>query len=341
MGGIEAVVWTDVVQTFVLLGGASLAIALIVARCDGGLAGFVDIARQHDKFHMVEWTWDMTVPVLWIMLIGQILHQLVPYTADQAVVQRYLTAKTDAEARRAIWTNAIIVVPASLLFFGLGTALFVFYQQHPGRLDPTMPIDAVFPQFIARELPVGVAGLVVAGIFAAAQSTISSSMNSVATAAVTDFYVRLAPASDERRRLLVARVCTGLAGVIGTAGALLLATMDVRSLWDLFLTLLGLTGGAMAGLFALGIFSRSANGHGALIGACAAVIVVYTIRWQTDVHFALYAAIGIFTTCIVGSATSRLFPHADKDIDGLTWYSLHPAPECSTAKAEMASQLEA
>ena len=117
-----------------------------------------------------------------MIIVGAIGQNISSYTADQAVVQRYMTTPDQKLAARSIWTNAILSIPATLLFFGIGSALFAFYHSHPDKLDPTITTDQIFPLFIATEMPVGLAGLIVAGIFAAAQSTVSTSMNSTATA---------------------------------------------------------------------------------------------------------------------------------------------------------------
>src|SRR5207342_1329458 len=126
------------------------------------------------------------------------LTNLVTYTSDQVVVQRYLTTATEKEARRSIYTNALMVIPATLIFFGVGTALWVFFRHNPGDLNPHGRTDDVFPWFIAQELPAGLSGLVIAGLFAATMSTISSSMNSIATVVTTDFYKLFRKTSSDK-----------------------------------------------------------------------------------------------------------------------------------------------
>ena len=213
MGGLEAVIWTDAIQAMVLLGGGFLSFLLIIKGVDGGFAGFMEMANQADKMVVIKNT-DLfafekySQEVLWVILVGAVANNLIPYTSDQAVVQRYVSTATEKKAAKAIWLNAITVIPASLLFFGIGTALFCFYKSNPGLLDPNFKNDAVFPLFIARQLPVGIAGLVVAGIFAAAQSTISTSMNSTSTALVSDFVRRFKLVTDDKKNLALARILT-------------------------------------------------------------------------------------------------------------------------------------
>lgn len=318
MGGIEAVIWSDVVQVIVLLGGALLSLGVIAFSVDGGLSGLIATASAHDKLHLFNWTWDHTTTSVWVVVVGWTLSNLIPYTADQAVVQRYLTTKDEAEAARSIWTNAALTIPAGVIFYGLGTALFVFYRENPAGLEPALQTDAIFPLFIVQQLPAGLSGLLIAGIFAAAMSSLDSSLNSVATAIVTDLYRRFTPGTTQKSRLRLARQLTVALGVLATALGLIMATFEIRSLFDLFLELVGLFGGSLAGLFALGIFTRRAHGTGALIGAVSGAVVIYVVKVFTAVHFFLYAGIGIVTCFTVGYLASLVLPSAQPDLDGLT-----------------------
>jgi len=332
LGGLEAVVWTDTIQSLVLLGGALLSLVLILQRVPQGLAGAVSLAADEDKLHLATWDFSagsFATTALWVVVLGGLGQQLVPYASDMAVVQRYMAVSDIGRARRAIWTNAVATIPASVLFFAVGTALFVFYKTHPQRLDPTFSVDAVFPLFIARELPRGIAGLVVAGIFAAAQSTISTSMNSIATALVTDFVRPLNVLHTERGYLRTARLLTLLAGVLGTALALMFASADIKSLWDQFMRILGLFGGTMCGLFCLGIFTTRANGPGAVVGAIIGAVGLFLVQQFTPVHLLLYAAIGIVLSFAAGYVASLLLPAPPRRLDGLTLHTLGTADEPS------------
>lgn len=330
MGGLEAVVWTDTIQSFVLLGGALLSLVLIIMNLGGGVGEFFTTAVANQKFHMINWDWDsmsFATAAIWVVILGGIGQNMVSYTSDQALVQRYMATSDKKRAAKAIWTNAITCIPASLLFFGLGTALFVFYKTHPQNLDPTFKTDAIFPLFIARELPIGIAGLVVAGIFAAAQSTISTSMNSISTAIVTDFVRRFDLIQSERSYLILARVLTFAVGALGTAFAVLLAVSDIRSAWDVFMKVLGLFGGSMCGLFMLGIFTRRANGSGALVGALVGAFGLFCVQKYTPTSFFLYAAVGISICFVVGYFASLVLPSDKRSITGLTVYTLHEKSE--------------
>lgn len=307
LGGIEAVIWTDVLQVFVLLGGALLSLFIVLASIEGGGAALVEQGMAAGKFHVFNWSWDFTTTAVWVVLIGNFFNNLVPYTSDQAVVQRYLTTKDEKSAARAIWMNAALVPVSTLILFSLGTGLWAFYKERPEQLLPGLPLDSIFPLFISQELPAGLAGLVIAGVFAASMSTLDSSLNSVSTALVTDWYARFRDVSD-RKKLRLARLLTTFFGALATVVSLALATFNVGSLWDTFQAVMGLFGGALAGLFALGIFSKRANGPGALIGAVASVLVLAWVQRNTPVHFFLYGLVGVGTCFVVGYFASWAFP---------------------------------
>ena len=321
LGGLEAVIWTDTIQTFVLLSGALLSLILIIANNDIGMSQFINTAMQDNKFRLAEWNWDYTGNALWIIILGGLGQNIIPYSSDQGVIQRYMSVSDEKKAAQSIWANAGLTFFASILFFALGTALYVFYKLHPTEADPTFQTDAVFPLFIVNQLPVGITGLVIAGIIAAAQSTISTSMNSMATALTTDFARRFAWLQSEKSFLNLARFSTVLFGLLGTLFALLIASADVKSLWDSFIGIMGLFGGAMCGLFLLGIFTEKANSKGALVGALVGVLCLWITQAYTDVSFLLYGAIGIFSTFAVGWIFSLIFIKDKKDLKGLTIYT--------------------
>ena len=322
LGGIEAVIWTDVLQVFVLLGGAIISLCIIVGSIDGGVAGIVEIAKADAKLDVVIWSWDYSIMAVWVVVVGNLFANLVPYTTDQAVIQRYLTTKDEKAAARAIWTNAALVIPGSLVFYAVGTALYAFFKSNAGLLEPTLKNDAIFPLFIAQQLPVGVAGLVIAGVFAASMSSLDSSLNSVATALVTDFYRRFKPDAEDHGCLVLARTLTVILGVLATVASLVMASMDVRSLWFLFTKILGLLGGGLAGIFALGVFTRRTTGVGALVGAVTGSALTVFVWRCTSTHFFLYAAIGIATCFVVGYLVSLVLPARPKDLSELTLFTL-------------------
>jgi len=306
-GGIEAVIWTEVMQVAVLLGGALLSLVFIAKSVDGGMAGVVTEAVQHDKFRLAILQWDITEPVLWVVFVGGFLTQLVTYSSDQVVVQRYLTTPTEKEARRSIYTNALLVIPASLIFFAVGTALWMYFRHHPALLNPHGNTDDVFPWYISQQLPAGLSGLVIAGLFAATMSTISSSMNSIATVVTTDFYQRFKPGTTDRQRFAFARRSTLVLGVLGCIIALYLVSLHNTSIWDQYLKVIGLFGGCLAGMFLAGIFFPRINAGGVITGFVVSAVALYFVQAAGKVNFFLYPAIAILICVIAGYVSSSFF----------------------------------
>lgn len=322
LGGMEAVIWTDVLQVIVLWGGICLSMVIILMDGDG-LGTVYHTANQYEKLWMFNWTWDSSQAATWLILIGSFALQFGPYTTDQAVVQRYMTTKDEKSAARSIWLNGALAIPFSLVFFGLGTCLFVFFHKHPELLTVGMENDNIFPLFMATQLPLGLSGLVIAGVFAASMSSLDSSMHSVATALTTDFYRRLNPAAGDHRCLRLARILTVTVGGLGTGFALLLASFDISSLFFLFQKLLGLISSGLVGVFILGIFTSRSHSLGVLIGAAASFCVLFFVTTYTNIHFYLYAVIGITTSVTVGYIASCLLPTSNGNQTGLTWATLN------------------
>lgn len=318
IGGISAVIWTDTLQTFVLLGGALVAIAWMLAGTGQDLAQSYATATNAGKLNMTNWhlsPFDVQV-AFWAVIVGALGQNVSSYTADQAVVQRYMTTKTERQAANAIWTNAILAVPATVIFFGIGTALFLYYRANPERLDATITTDQIFPLFISRELPVGLSGLIVAAVFAAAQSTVSTSMNSVATTLVTDCIQPWLGKVSELALLRLAQVLTVLLGIAGTWIAISFVDPDIKSLFDEFIKVIGLFMGVLGGLFILGILFPRANSLGAWAGALCGAGTMFMIWKYTSINGYLYTSIGIATCVLVGNLFST-FGNPKKGIEEL------------------------
>lgn len=315
MGGIEAVIWTDTIQTFILLGGALLALAFLVTGVDGGWAGLTQAAAEADKFRIVNTHFDPTNArlALWVVILGALGQNVSSYTADQAVVQRYMTTADEQLAARSIWTNAVMATFATFLFFGIGTALFAYYHSHPSKLDPMVTTDQIFPLFIANEMPIGIAGLIVAGLFSAAQSTVSTSMNSIATTIVTDFMRPFDACKTERGYLLAARLVTLLIGILGTLLGLVFVNPQIKSLFDTFIMVIGLSMGVLGGLFLLGLLTKRTNTCGAMAGATIGVAVMFWLWRFTSINGYLYTTCGIVTCVIVGYLASFFGGSADQE----------------------------
>ncbi|NND08401.1 MAG: sodium/solute symporter, partial [Saprospiraceae bacterium] len=312
MGGIEAVIWTDVVQVVVLMGGAIACIFVAIFNIDGGADEIIRIGIEHNKFLLLDWRWDYTDLVFWVAIIGFFFLNLISYSSDQVIIQRYLTVKTEKEAANSLWTNGLITIPGIFVFFGLGTALYVFYLSNPAEISSSTP-DEILPYFVVAELPAGVAGLVISGLFAASMSSLDSSMNSIATAYITDFHKQIWPGSTDRQYLRLARFVTILMGIFGTITAMWIAVSSVGFIFDFFQEILGMIGGSLAGVFALAVFFKRANAWGAVAGTIGGAMVTLIAKNTTDINGYLYGAVGVVSCVLIGLIVSSIFSNTDDE----------------------------
>lgn len=323
MGGVEAVVWGDVIQGIILVGGAFFAVAYLAFSTEGGLDGFVQIAVDNDKFRLFDWSLDYTQATFWVVILGGLANNLISYTSDQTVIQRYLTTKDERSAGRSILMNGIMSAFISVAFYAIGTGLYTFFKTHPGELDYTMTnADAIFPFFMMSQLPAGIAGLLIAAIFAATMSTISSNINSISTAFSVDVYKHFVPGTSDRRMLRVARITGIVTGLIGIGLAILMATWNILSLLDYFNTILGLLSSGLGGLFLMGIFFDRIQAKAALSGFCVGTAVVFYLNASTEVSFLLFGFVGMVVSVVVALILSLLMPPKGKQ-PGLTWKELN------------------
>ena len=319
LGGMRAVIWTDLAQVIVKVGGLIFAVGFIAFKLKGGAGEFMAIAQADDKLKMFDWSFDLTKATVWCFIFLTLLETVLTFPKDQILMQRVFTTKSEKEAGRSVWVYAIIVLPASALFYFIGTGLYVFYHTHPERMNPLLPVDATFPLFIAAELPVGVTGLMIAGLFSAAMGTSSSILNSVSTMVSVVFYEMFAKKPSQTFSILLAEWVTVIAGLIGIGLAILLSRFSINSFLDTSIELVGLFGGSFGGAYTLGMFTRRANWQGVLIGMIASFIITFAVWWQHLVHPFLYLAVSILVSIVVGYVASFFFPApSDEQIEGLT-----------------------
>ncbi|WP_269789652.1 sodium:solute symporter [Stenotrophomonas sp. Iso1] len=320
MGGMKAVIWTDFVQVFVMFGGALFAIGFIIQQINGGVPEFLATAMAENKTQLFDFSFDLTKATIWGFIFLVVFDVVLTFPKDQVLMQRVLSTKSDKEAGRSIWTFAAMMIPGGFVFYGIGTALWVYYKNNPERLNPLLPIDATFPLFIAAELPAGVTGLIIAGIFAAAMSTLSSIINSVSTLASVDFYEKLNKKASPKQSVRFAEWIGVVVGFIAIGIALLMSRYDIHSLFDVSIELAGLLGGGFAGAYTLGMFTRRANWQGVAIGV-AGSIVITTVCWSMSlVHPYFYLAISILLCIVIGYVASLFFPAPTRSLKGLTIY---------------------
>lgn len=324
MGGVEAVVWGDVIQGFVLLGGALFASIFLITGIEGGAGKLIEISLDNQKFAMFDLAFSWKSATLWVVLLGGLANNLISYSADQTVIQRYLTTKNEKSAAKGIIMNGIMSVIVLVVFYFIGTALYSYYKTHPGELNFVMQnTDAIFPHFIMSEMPIGIAGLLIAAIFSATMSTVSSNVNSISTAFTADFYRHFYPGSSDKHQLKVARWSGVLFGSTGVALALLMASMSILSLFDYFNTILGLLASGLGALFLMGIFFPRIGAKSALIGFILGTASLFVVSLTTQISFLLYGFIGIAASLLFALLSTLQFQNSKK-ITGYTWESLQP-----------------
>ncbi len=277
LGGIQAVVWTDAIQGIILITGALVSIAYILLNMPEGPGQMIGIAASHDKFSLGSFSLNLSESTFWVVLVYGIFINLQNFGIDQNYVQRYIASRSDREARRSAFSGGMLYIPVSLMFLFIGTALFSFYQSAAAQLPPDLQdptkSDGIFPYFIVNELPVGVTGLLIASIFAAGMSTISTSYNSSATVFLTDYYKRFFKRTASDREAM--RVLYISSFVISLCGILIaIAMIQVKSALDAWWKLASIFSGGMLGLFLLGVFSKHKNTVGAIAGVIAGLGVI-------------------------------------------------------------------
>lgn len=307
-GGIEAVIWTDVFQVIILMGGSILVVIWFLTHTEMPFSEMITYAQDKQKFNLVDLSFNFTDSTFWVVFIGGLASAMVSQGTDQTVVQRYLTSTDINDSRKTLYTNAVLTLPATIIFFGIGTLLFIFYTQQPERLTPGLTNnDSIFPWYIVNELPKGISGLIIGGIFSAAMSSISSSLNSVSTAFCNDFYKRFNPEKSDRNLLKVAKIATVAIGVFGILFALWMANSNIKSLWDQFYKFLGLFTGGLGGMFLLGMLTKTANGNGTIIGLVLSALVTWLVSIYTDINFLMYSLIGLVSCYVFGYLFSLIF----------------------------------
>ncbi len=305
LGGMEAVIWTEVVQAVIKTVGAFIILYFIITKMPGGINHIVSIGKADGKFGLGSFRPDFTVSTFWVIFFYGIFINLNNFGMDQNYVQRYQATGSAKEAAKSLWLCVKLYLPVSLLFFIIGSSLYAWYQVHPEMLDAIrlraasdrLPInvsaseiaalaktlkpsdygDKVLPDFMVNVLPVGIVGIIVSAILSAAMSTISSGMNASATVFTFDIYKRYINkemTSNQTLRLLL--IATFIIGVLAIITGI--AMIGVKSILDVWWQLSGIFAAGMLGLFLLGIASRQTKNAEAVI---AVIIGVLVIAWMT------------------------------------------------------------
>jgi solute:Na+ symporter, SSS family len=332
LGGIRAVTWTDVAQVVVKFGGLFFAVGYVIWALKGGTREFVSIAIADDKFRLFDWSFDLTKATVWGFIFLQVMETILTFPKDQVLMQRVFSTKSEKEASRSVWIFAAIILPGSLVLYLMGTGLYVFYHSFPERMNPLLRTDATLPLFIAAELPAGITGLVLAGLFAAAMGTLSSILSSVATLVSVDFYQGLAKNPNQETSIRIAEWVTVIAGLIGIGLAILLSRFNISSFLDTAIEFAGLFGGCFGGAYTLGMFTRRSNWQGVLIGMAFSFVATFVVWWHQLVHPFLYLGISILFSIVVGYLASYAFPAPpEESVKGLTVFTSKRRAEAQPA----------
>ncbi|MDO4160111.1 MAG: sodium:solute symporter [Prevotellaceae bacterium] len=272
LGGMEAIIWMDVVQGFLLIAGGLITIIMLFILTDGGPAAIFSIAAEYDKIDFGPYTMDLVHTTFLVMVLNGIFYAVQKYGTDQSIVQRYLTAKDDKSAKKASYLGVFMSVPAWALFMFVGTCLFAYYHINTGILPEGIKDDEVFPFFIATEMPVGIVGLIIAALAAGAISSIDSSINCISACVVEDYYSRIRPNASDKSKLWVGKISVLVVGVGSILVALLYVSWGGEGVLGSLFGLYAIISAGIVGIFLLGLFSRRANWQGLYIGIAAAVL---------------------------------------------------------------------
>jgi SSS family solute:Na+ symporter len=323
LGGIKAVIWTDAIQGIILIGGA-LACAIILAfSMPEGVGQIFKIAHAHHKFSLGSFSGSVSESTFWVMIIYGLFINLQNYGIDQNYVQRYMTTKTLRDAQKSALFGSLLYIPVSFVFFFIGTSLFAYYSAQPDLLPENLrdisAADKVFPYFMVNGLPVGMTGLLIASVFAAGMSTISTSVNGTATIVLSDYYKRyFNPQASERKSMTVLYFSSLIFGVLGILIGI--AMISVKSALDTWWMLASIFSGGMLGLFLLGWLARKATKINAVVGVICGVLVIFwmslsplyfnegrLLAFRSPFHANLTIVIGTTVIFLVGFLISKLY----------------------------------
>lgn len=320
LGGFEAVIWTDVCQGILMVLGAILMIVLAITGLPGGFGEFVSVNLEFQRFNMAIISWDYTLPVVWI-LVFNIIAQNLGYISDQPFIQRVF-ATPEKEMKRLAGMSAFCGIVIAVLVNLVGISIFAYFHAYPEQLNPVMKNDEVIPLYIVQRVPIGLAGLIIAALFAASMSTLSSSMNSVATLITEDFYRRIFKNSTDRARLILMKSGSLIVGLIGTGIAFYMAKLNIDSMFMIWNEIMALLGGGFVGVYMLGMFTKRTNSGGAIIGIACSIISVLLFKYGTDAHVFLYTPVALGSCVIGGYFGSLLFPQpTPESLRDLTVYA--------------------
>jgi SSS family solute:Na+ symporter len=327
IGGLEAVIWTEVLQGIVKIGGVVIVIGVLISIMPGGASAAFNLASDHHKMSLGGFNFNLSASDnFWVMIFYGAFWYLQKYAADQTLIQRYLVAKSDRDALKGVALGAILCVPAWTAFMLVGTLLWAYYQLSseslPAHLigaNGKIISDQVFPYFLTTKIPAGLAGLFIAALFSAAMSSMSSDLNCLSAVVVEDYFIKLNPRSSDRQQLLAGKIVVGVCGIIAVAVGMYIAKKGDSAL-GLYYAATGIVSAGLAGMFLLAFFSRRANRQGLWIGIFCALFFtawatltggkspIFHMRWNYTWPTVMVGVIAHLIVLVVGYLASLPFP---------------------------------
>lgn len=309
LGGISAVVWTDAIQGIVLIAGALVCALILTFGMPEGPGQLFRIAAGAGKFSLGSLSLTLREPTVWVVLIYGIFMNLQNFGIDQNYIQRYMTARSTGEAVKGTLFGGLLYIPVSLLFVYIGTALFSYYSAQPGLLPEGISGDKVFPYFIVHGLPDGLTGLVVAALFSAGMSTVSTSINSSATIVFTDFFSKFCKeeAGSKKAQMRVLYMASAAVGLVGILIGLAMQKID--GVLDAWWKLSSIFSGGMLGLFLLALVCRKPDRTGSIVAVAAGILVIAWMSlpvFSCPIHSYLTIVFGTTTIFLVGFCLTKV-----------------------------------
>ena len=302
-GGLAAVIWTDVVQTVVYVGGTLVGLVTILHLVPGGWPAIHHIAATAGKLRVFDFAPDFWKPyTFWAGLIGGTFFTTASHGTDQLIVQRLLAARTQRQSVTALLSSGVAILFLFALFLLVGVMLFAFYGVPSSAFGKA---DRIYPTFIVHQMPHGISGLLIAAILAAAMSNLSAALNSLSSSSMVDFYLRNKPTMDERRKIHLSRIATLLWALL-LFGLAVLSLHKVGHVVEVGLQIASVAYGALLGVFLLGVLTRRANQIGAMLGMLCGFTTELYLWLATSVPWTWYVAIGTVVTFLVGYAASSV-----------------------------------
>jgi solute:Na+ symporter, SSS family len=312
-GGLAAVIWTDVVQTFIYIGGTIVGVFTILHLVPGGWPAIHAYAAHAGKFRMFDFSWNLWKPyTFWAGLIGGTFFTTASHGTDQLIVQRLLAAKSEKQSVAALLSSAVVIFFQFALFLFIGVMLFAFYRVPSASFGKA---DRIYPSFIASHMPHGISGLLIAAILAAAMSNLSAALNSLSSSSIMDFWLRRKsqsagkssqdPQAEDRHKMRLSRVSTVFWAMVLFVLAIL-SLREVGHVVEVGLQIASIAYGALLGVFLLGVLTRRANQNGAMIGMLCGFSAELYLWLGTRVPWTWWVAIGTTVTFGIGYGMSRL-----------------------------------